>query len=52
MIRAVKIVNYIRDRVLHLRLFEAHVSIAAQNRHLIFHSEVIWLWEGRAFAFF
>ena len=38
-----------RDRVLHLRLFEAlSVSMAAQNLHLIFHAEVIWL-QGDAF---
>ena len=53
-IQAVNSINYIRDRVLHLRLFEAlFVSMAAQNRHLIFHTEVdTLLWEGHVLALF
>ena len=48
MIQAVNIINYICDRVLHLRLFEALcLTMAAQNRHLIFYAEVIWLSRGR-----
>ena len=45
---AVKIVNYIRGRALHSRLFEALCdSMGSQHRHLIFHAEVRWLSRGR-----
>ena len=50
MIQPVKI-SITHDRVLHLRLFEALcVSMAAQNCHLIFHAEVIWLSRGSVLA--
>ena len=53
MARAVKIINYIFDRVLHLRLFEALcMSMAARNCHLIFYAEVIWLLRGSVLARF
>ena len=45
---AVKIVNYIRGRALHSRLFEALCdSMGSQHRHLLFHAEVRWLSRGR-----
>ena len=50
MIRPIKIINWATcDPVLHLRVFEALcVSMAVQNRHLLFNTEVIWLLRGRA----
>ena len=42
MFRAVMTLNYIRERVLHKRLFEeVCMSMAAQNRYRIFPAEVI-----------
>ena len=50
MIRAVRLL-IICDRVLHLRLLEALcVSMAAENCHLIFYAEVIWLSRGFVLA--
>ena len=40
-----------RDRILHLRLLEALcVSMAAQNRHIIFHAEMMRLSRERVLA--
>ena len=48
---AVKIVNYIRGRALHSRLFEALCdSMGSQHRHLLFHAEVRWLSRGHVFT--
>ena len=45
---AVKIVNDIRGRALHSRLFKALCgSIGSQHYHLLFHVEVRWLSRGR-----
>ena len=51
MIGAVKISNYICDRVLHLRLFEAlSESMGSQHPQLIFHAEMIRFSRGRVLA--
>ena len=48
MIGAVKIIKYIRNRVLHLRVFEALCErINLQHHHLIFYAKVIRFWRGR-----
>ena len=42
MMEAVKIIKYIRNRVLHLRVFEALCErMGLQHHHLIFYAEVI-----------
>ena len=51
MMRAVKIVKNIRNRVLHLRVFEALCErMGSQHHHLIFYAEVIQFWRGRVLA--
>ena len=51
MIEAVKIMIYIRNRVLHLRVFEALCErMGLQHHHLIFYAEVIWFSRGRVLA--
>ena len=51
MMGAVKIIKYIRNRVLHLRVFEALCErIGLQHHHLIFYAEVIRFWRGRVLA--
>ena len=51
MMGAVKIIKYIRNRVLHLRVFEALCErMGLQHHHLIFYAEVIQFWRGRALA--
>ena len=48
MIGAVKIIKYIRNRVLHLRIFEALCEcIGLQHYHLIFYGKVIRFSRGR-----
>ena len=48
MIGAVKIITYICNRVLHLRLFEALCEgMGLQHYHLIFYAEVIRSSRGR-----
>ena len=47
----VKIIKYIRNRVLHLRVFEALCEqMGLQHHHLIFCAEVIRFWRGRVLA--
>ena len=42
MMGAVKIITYIRNRVLHLRVFEALCKrMGLQHHHLIFYAEMI-----------
>ena len=42
MIGAVRIIKYVRNRVLHVRIFEAlSERIGLQHHHLIFYGEVI-----------
>ena len=51
MMGAVKIIKYIRNRVLHLRVFEAMCEhMGLQYHHLIFYAEVIRFWRGRVLA--
>ena len=51
MMGAVKIIKYIHNRVLHLRVFEVLCErIGLQHHHLIFYAEVIWFWRGRVLA--
>ena len=51
MMGAVKIIKYIRNRVLHLTVFEALFErMGLQHRHLIFYAEVIRFWRGRFLA--
>ena len=51
MIKAVKIIKYIRDRILHLRVFEALCErMDLQHQHLIFYACVIWFLKGRLLA--
>ena len=51
MMGVVKIIKYIRNRVLHLRVFEALCErMGLQHNHLIFYAEVIRFWEGRVLA--
>ena len=48
---AVKIIKYIRNSVLHLRVFEALCErMGLQHHHLIFYAEVIRFWRGRVLA--
>jgi len=48
---AVKIINVIRGRALHSRLFEALCdSIGSQHKHLLFHAEGSWLSRERVLA--
>jgi len=48
---AVKIINVIRGRALHSRLFDALCdSIGSQHNHLLFHAEVSWFSRGRVLA--
>ena len=48
---AVQIIRYIRNRVLHLRVFVALCErMCLQHHHLIFYAEVIWFWRGRVIA--
>ena len=48
---AVKIIKYIRNRVLHLRVFEALCErMRLQHHHLIFYAEVIRFWRGHVLA--
>ena len=48
---AVKIIKYIRNRVLHLRVFEALCErMGLQHHHFIFYAEVIRFWRGRVLA--
>ena len=51
MMEAVKIIKYIRNRVLHLRVFEALCErMGLQHHHLIFYAEMIRFWTGRVLA--
>ena len=51
MIEAVKIIKYIHNRVLHLRVFEALCErMGLQHHHLIFYAEVIRFWRGGVLA--
>ena len=51
MMGALKIIKYIRNRVLHLRVFEALCErMGSQHHHLIFYAEVIKFWRGRVLA--
>ena len=51
MMKAVKIIKYIRNRVLHLRVFEALCEcMGLQHYHLIFYTEVMRFWRGRILA--
>ena len=48
MMGAVKIIKYIRNRVFHLRVFEALCErMDLQYHDLIFYAEVIRFWRGR-----
>ena len=48
---AVKIIKYIQNRVLHLRVFEALCErMGLQHHHLIFYAEVIRFWRGHILA--
>ena len=51
MMEAVKMIRYIRNRVLHLRVFEALCErMGLQHHHLIFYAEMIRFWTGRVLA--
>ena len=51
MMGAVKIIKYIRNPVLHLRVFEALCErMGLQHYHLIFYAEVIRFWRERVLA--
>ena len=51
MMGAVKIIKYIRNRVLHLRVFEAPCEcMGLQHHHLIFYAAVIRFRRGRVLA--
>ena len=51
MMGAVKIIKYIRNRVLHLRVVEALCErMGSQHHHLIFYAEVIRFWRRRVLA--
>ena len=51
MMGAVKIIKYIRNCVLHLRVFEALCErMGLQHHYLIFYAEVIRFWRGRVLA--
>ena len=51
-IEAVKVIKYIRNHVLHLRVFEALCErIGLQHHHLVFYAEVIRFSRGRVLAF-
>ena len=51
MMGAVKIIKYVRNRVLHLRVFKALCKrMDLQHYHLIFYAEVIRFWRGRVLA--
>ena len=51
MMGAVKIIKYIRNRVLHLRVFVALCErMGLQHHHLIFYAEVIRFWRERVLA--
>ena len=48
---AVKIIKYIGNRVLHLKVLEAlYERMDLQDHHLIFYAEVIRFWRGRVLA--
>ena len=51
MMGAVKIIKYIRNRALHLKVFKALCErMGLQHYHLIFYAEVIRFWRGGVLA--
>ena len=51
MMGAVKIIKYIRNRVLHLKVFKALCQrMDLQHHHLIFYAEMMRFWRGRLLA--